>query len=458
MMEVIETESILGEFQTGKEITLPESLPRRPESMARCTPVLWKHKRQANGHFPIWLRFESEGRTLYSSLGVSIHPRFWNDAKAEVRKGHPQSEGINALIQVRLNEVEAARLRMLRKGEPVTAEALKEAMAPPEHSAPICYIAYVRDFLAGIEAKGNIRRFKRENTVMNLLEAFAGSPLPFEKITPALLRRYETHLLTERGNKASTVAGAMKVIRIHFRRAMKEGVVPRDSDPFFAYSAPKAERPERHKLTASELARIKSLDLGGFGSIAPLIARVRDAFLFSLYCAGPRFADVARFTVGNITEEIDAEGIVRLRLSYRAGKTKKRVTVRLMPQADRIARAYMADERGMAKKADAFLFPMLQAYDLSTPRKTENAIGSQNALHNKYLKEIAERAGVKANVSFHIARHSFADLARKRGWDVYVISKALAHSSIGVTEHYMAANDIELVDEKLDTLFEDGNG
>ena len=54
----------------------------------------------------------------------------------------------------------------------------------------------------------------------------------------------------------------MKVIRTHFRRAMKDGVVSRDADPFFAYSPPKAKRVERHKLTEAELARLEGLDLG----------------------------------------------------------------------------------------------------------------------------------------------------------------------------------------------------
>lgn len=424
--------------------------------MARYTPVLQKNKPQPGGHFPIWLRFSDRDRTLYASIGVSIHPRFWNEAKKEVRKGHVQSEGINALIQARLNEVEAERLRLLREGEPVTAEALKAVVAVMGDSAATCFIVYVREFIAEIEAKGNIRRFKREASVMNKFQEFSGSPLPFDKITSITLRKYENHLLTK-GNKPSTIKRDMKVIRSHYRRAMKEGIVTRDADPFFAYTLPTAERPERYKLTEAELARIESLDPGGTGPTAPLISRVRDAFLFSLYEAGIRFADVARLTVGNITEEANGDG-TRLRLSYRMGKTGKRATLPLIPQAERIARAYMVDEAGKPKSRDSLLFSMLEGYDLDTPRKVENAIGSQNAVHNKALKRIAELAKVSGTLTFHASRHSFADLARKRGWDVYALKAALAHSSLSVTEGYLAGFDSELIDERMSTLFENGHG
>ena len=416
--------------------------------MARCTPILRTSKAQPDGRCPVWLRFSDTYRTLYASLRVSIHPRFWNEAKREVRKGHPQSELINALIQARLSDVEAERLRLLRDGEPVTAEALKAAVATPVTSAPACFLRYARSFLDDVEEKGNVLRFKRESTVMNKLEAFTSSPLPFGEITSTFLRRFETHLLTEHSNKASTVQVNMTIIRLHLRRAMKEGIMPRDADPFFAYAPAKAERPERHKLSLRELAAIEALELGSIGPSAPQIARVRDAFLFSLYLAGIRFGDMATMKVGNLTEEKGG-----LRLSYRMSKTGKRATLRLIPQAERIARAYMITEGAKPKGADDFLFSMLQPYDLSTPRKRVNAISAQNTLHNKYLKMIAGKAEVNGVLSFHVSRHSFADLARKRGWGVYEISKALAHSGLAITERYLAGFDDELVDSKMSKLF-----
>ena len=431
--------------------------------MATVTPILRIPKSRPDGHAPLWLRFTDARRSVYHSLGIYLHPRHWNDRKQEVRKGHPHSEQINGLIAKRLAEVEDKRLRLMLDREPVTLEALREAVAPAplaDDRATDCFLAYVERFLEGVGKGGNVRRVRRESVVVGKLREFAeagGATLPFERITPEFLRDFEAHLLGVKKNKASTVHANVGVIKIHYRRAIREGLVPRESDPFFAYTPGRAQRPERPKLTVEQLRAIERLDLGPNGAGASLDARTRDAFLFSLYAAGIRFGDVAGLRCGDVTQDPDAEGA--LRLTYRMGKTKKRVAVRLIPQAAAIARAYATDADGAPKPPDAFLFGMLDGYDLSTPKGMLSAVASQNALTNKYLKRVAKLAATEevpmpAKLSFHIARHSFADLARKAGWDVYAISKALGHSGLNITEHYLAGFDASSLDAKMDALFD----
>ena len=56
-------------------------------------------------------------------------------------------------------------------------------------------------------------------------------------------------------------------------------------------------------------------------------------------------------------------------------------------------------------------------------------------------------------LTMHVARHSFADMARQSGWSIYDISRALRHSNIAVTESYLSAIDEQAVDTGLDELF-----
>lgn len=62
-------------------------------------------------------------------------------------------------------------------------------------------------------------------------------------------------------------------------------------------------------------------------------------------------------------------------------------------------------------------------------------------------------AGIQKHVTTHVARHTFADLARRKGWSVYDISKAMAHSKLRETEVYLANFDHDALDEKLAALF-----
>ena len=45
------------------------------DGKAKITPVLWKHKTNAEGHAPIYLRIYASGKTKYKSLSVYIHER-----------------------------------------------------------------------------------------------------------------------------------------------------------------------------------------------------------------------------------------------------------------------------------------------------------------------------------------------------------------------------------------------
>lgn len=55
-------------------------------------------------------------------------------------------------------------------------------------------------------------------------------------------------------------------------------------------------------------------------------------------------------------------------------------------------------------------------------------------------------------MSFHTAQHSFSDLARRSEADLYSISKILGHSSLKMTEKYLASLDLDLQDELIDGL------
>lgn len=74
-------------------------------------------------------------------------------------------------------------------------------------------------------------------------------------------------------------------------------------------------------------------------------------------------------------------------------------------------------------------------------------------LINKYLKELATKAQIAKKITTHTARHSFADIARQKTDNIYNLSKTLGHSSIKVTEAYLASFDQAAVDDTLDKMF-----
>lgn len=85
---------------------------------------------------------------------------------------------------------------------------------------------------------------------------------------------------------------------------------------------------------------------------------------------------------------------------------------------------------------------------------------SANALVNKELKNVFKELKIRV-VSFHHARHAFANIARLSAdkdstnpmkWDIYRISRALGHSSIKVTETYLKGFESSEITSAMDSL------
>ena len=105
---------------------------------------------------------------------------------------------------------------------------------------------------------------------------------------------------------------------------------------------------------------------------------------------------------------------------------------------------------------ESFIFPFFSdKYDYTDPLYLHNQIGAKTALINKYLKKVAEKAEITKKITTHTARHSFADLARQKTDNIYNLSKTLGHSSIKVTEAYLASFDQQAVDDTMDSVFDE---
>lgn len=60
-----------------------------------------------------------------------------------------------------------------------------------------------------------------------------------------------------------------------------------------------------------------------------------------------------------------------------------------------------------------------------------------NQKANSYLKEIADLCGIKKNIIFHLARHTFATTTTlSKGVPIETVSKLLGHTNIKTTQIY----------------------
>lgn len=179
-----------------------------------------------------------------------------------------------------------------------------------------------------------------------------------------------------------------------------------DRDPFVNYKI-KIEKKEREFLTSEELQSIENLS----SKIERLVV-VKDLFVFSCY-TGISYSDIVRLTTVNLVKGIDGLSWI----SAKRIKTGTPFKISLLPKASFLIDKYKNNFR---TSNNDILLPKLSNQKL-----------------NSYLKELADLCGINKNLTFHMARHTFATtVTLTNGVPIETVSKLLGHTKLATTQIY----------------------
>ncbi|WP_238993560.1 site-specific tyrosine recombinase XerD [Nocardioides caldifontis] len=211
---------------------------------------------------------------------------------------------------------------------------------------------------------------------------------------------------------ASSAGRAVVAVRGFHKFAVRDGLA--EVDPAAAVRPPSPAKRLPKALPLADIERI--LDAAGAPGTA-LALRDR-ALLELLYASGARISEA----VGLDVDDVDLE----TRSVLLRGKGRKERVVPFGSMAREAVEAYLVRAR-----------PTLAA-PASGPALFLNARGGRLSRQSAWtvLVRAAERAGVKAEVSPHTLRHSFATHLLEGGADVRVVQELLGHASVTTTQVY----------------------
>ena len=146
--------------------------------------------------------------------------------------------------------------------------------------------------------------------------------------------------------------------------------------------------------------------------------------------------------------------MLKLRLSKRVitsfphlHKNEKPLSLKIPDKANTILNYYKKNKA----ENNGYVFPFLKDTNSNNDedifRKTRNA----TKLFNKYLKRIANQCGIDKNLSNHIARHSFGNIAGDRIHPL-MLQKLYRHSDLKTTLNYQANFIHKDADDALDSV------
>ena len=314
-----------------------------------------------------------------------------------------------------LASLEAAAL------EVVAAEIEKEQAGQP----PLCFKDYWRTYIDDNAHRWNLYWEPNQESALKVFAEFHSNPLPFADLDNKLLGKFERWRLGK-GRSKTTIAKELSGIRAVLNAAVRDKLLGYADNPFNSYVIKRAKSEDRLAFTWTEIDMIEEDNPANAQEVVS-----RDVFMFQFYAGGRRVNEILTLTWKDIGTDI---------FTYLELKHGKRVRVSRELSDELLAILARYEYRRDA--GFLYVFPVYQDNaDMTVKVVLTGAVSDIN----EGLYRIAKRLGLPS-FSSHVARHSWAELARKAKIDLYAISKNLGHSKLAVTEDYMAGFDLVAVE------------
>ena len=246
----------------------------------------------------------------------------------------------------------------------------------------------------------------------------ARDQLELARVDHLTVRSYLAHLSRRKLSRAS-VARHLSSLRSFFKYLVREGAV--ESNPARTVATPKREKHLPTVMQPSDVALlIEQPDRSG-------TLGLRDAaFMELLYASGLRISELVGIDIDDLE--------LRAKLVKVHGKGSKERIVPFGSKAESALRAWLAVRGELVSDADEqAVFVNYRGKRITTR--------SVRRLFDTYLKQAALRAGI----SPHTMRHSFATHLLNAGADLRGIQELLGHSSLSTTQKYTHLNDWQLI-------------
>ena len=383
-----------------------------------------------DGVCPIYVRVTIDARRFEFSANKSVAPENWSGEGSKVKGSSKEARSINDHLNYLKNKVLEAEKRLFKKDLEITSDNLKnEILGSNDRKRMLIPIFQdhnnkIKELIGKEYAPGTLERYKTslKHTEEFLQWKYQISDIDITKIDNAFICDYEFYLRSVRNCSNNT---AVKYIK-NFNKIIKICLANNwlEKNPFSNYKA-KVKDVERVYLSEAEIQDILNKDFGN-----ERLSLVRDIFLFSCF-TGLAYIDVKNLTKSHISFGIDGEKWI---FTHRQ-KTESASKIPILPITQMLIDKYSNHPQCIVQDK---LLPILS-----------------NQKMNAYLKEIAAVCKIDKELTFHIARHTFATtVTLTNGVPIESVSKMLGHKNIKTTQHYAkildqkVSHDMKLLKEK----------
>ncbi|TXD56916.1 site-specific integrase [Polaribacter sp. IC066] len=396
--------------------------------MSSIKLILRKNKIDKAGEAPLYLRIIKDRKTKFISLSLKLNPNEWDEDRQKVKKNHSNSTRLNAYISQKVADAKGEIADLERRNQSISARKLKEAIK----GKPLTnFFEYSHNLCEKRKDTFAYSTYKNYKTYLKKFEKYIGHrDIMFEDITVTTLKDFAHHSSSVLGNNNTTINYSFQIMKLMFREAQKEDLIPLDLFPFSKFTVKKGKS-TRQYLSEEQLEAFINLEV----SSKYKAHIIKDMFIFSVFAGGLRFGDMIELKWKNYDKK-------NSKITKVIRKTGRQHSVRIGQKAIEILEKYEQKDQG---KED-IIFPFANLDEaFFTDKEYRNLVTSRAiALNNMYLKKMGVKLELPFNLSFHLSRHTFATRALNNGMRIEHVSKLMDHSDIGITQVYAKIISSEL--------------
>ena len=376
-----------------------------------------------NGNAPIYARITVNGKRSEFSIKRKVLLAKWNSEAGKMRGTTSDVREFNKYmtsIRTKLNKIQE---QLCEKDTSITAQKIKNIYLGKDSKHKMLLEIFQEhndkvDKLVGKDfAAGTAERYKtaRKHVKDYITNEYNVNDIPVKDVDHTFITGFEYYLKTTRNCAHNTaikyITNFKKIIRIAYANDWI------NKDPFIHWKA-KLKIVDREFLTEKELQKLVEKEFG-----IPRLNQVKDIFVFCCF-TGLAYADVKKLSQNDIVLGITGERWIKTKRS----KTDTRSNIPILSIPEAILEKY-AENPDFSD--NELLLPVLS-----------------NQKMNAYLKEIADLCEINKNLTFHLARHTFATtVTLTNGVPIESVSKMLGHKSLKTTQHYAKIIDKKVSDD-----------
>ena len=394
--------------------------------MNSAVSILFYIKRakiNVDGVCPIYTRVTINSKRFEFSTNKFISPDKWSTEGAKVKGNSEDARSINNQLDIIKNQIMDAEKRLYKKEILINSENLRNELFGIKERERLLIPIFtehnrkIKELVGSEYAPGTLERYETslKHTKDFLQWKYRVSDIDIEKIDHAFITEYEFYLRTERKCANNTAVKYIKNFHKIINICLANGWL--NKDPFANYKS-KVKEVIREFLTEQEIQSLMEKEF-----VSERLELVRDIFVFSCF-SGLAYIDVKQLSKDNIVLGIDGDKWI----NKNRQKTDTNSKIPLLPTAQSILDKYA--NHPVCVNEDKLL-PIFS-----------------NQKMNAYLKEIATVCGINKELTFHIARHTFATtVTLSNGVPIETVSKMLGHTNLKTTQHYAKILDKKISED-----------